>query len=991
MKPRYNVGTSVEVSLPDKEWHGVWFPATILEEIDHDFFLIGYESLGLDDGCLKEVTDAVHMRPTPPENSDRKVFAVSEEVDVYYDCGWWSGQVKDILPGNRYVVWYNLQKERREFNLCELRCHMEWIKGTWVQDSQQTKGLRFNRRTPVEVCLPDKLCRGAWFPATVLEEVVNGLFWVQYNFSRLGDNEECLKDIVNAQQIRPSPPEDKNGRNFVVLEEVDVFFYFVWWEGTVTEVLAGNQYNISFKHEKKQRQFNQSELRSHMIWSNGKWVQNLQDKNAEGHQGNCRKTDQQQLQVGSAANKSNTRKRKIKHRPREPGKNLKKGGTSEGTMPDRTMIESGTYIDLVTPSPKVEEALIQKKKDISQNLIEVFVSQSEGIRFNPRKEFGKQKFSNVLDCDMSGIDFSLPSPSIIKGGEQYDLYETPVQFLQKSQLVQSPPHTPNLAVDEIQQQRGKTTTLETRGQSKDIVIAASDKDPIYTTPSTKMTEVVQTFTSEKTEMIATKALSNIEDLQPLSMCSEELYGPAMKDKQDIQQQRGEIEKETTTILERREQSKEMVSKASAEDPMNKNPSIEITVVQTECTSGRTEMIVTETLSSIEDMHPLSMCSEGALPDNRLASHSSMPITSRDVSMEGQKLQKSLFISKCSTSREHCNKAVEDVPCKTGMHENRDPMNKTSSKEIAEVVQTECTSGRTEINVTETLSSIEDLQPQSMCSEDLYGPARKDNSVAPDNGLPSHPNTPITSREVSKGGREVQNSSYASKYYMRRKHCKKAVEEVPYSIGMHENRGEITFENGNLPFVKSHPLWENLESRDIFHLTLHRPHFQTLLECNEWLREGQALGYMVSFVDIVEKTSKAQVNVPKSDLEKILKALDDLKPFGFNVHPVCSRVKELLEVQDTIVELDEKLKEIARKLVKETYVKELLNSEVNEINDELRKLQESVNEINKEREKAIMEMQTIGSSIIELQKRFHETKNDIYAINLDFDRVAATPW
>ncbi|PIA60950.1 hypothetical protein AQUCO_00300460v1 [Aquilegia coerulea] len=317
------------------------------------------------------------------------------------------------------------------------------------------------------------------------------------------------------------------------------------------------------------------------------------------------------------------------------------------------------------------------------------------------------------------------------------------------------------------------------------------------------------------------------------------------------------------------------------------------------------------------------------------------------------------------------------------------MNKTPSIEIAEVVQIDCTSGRTDIIVTETLSSIEDLQPLSMCSEDLSCPAKKDNSVAPDNELASHPNMPVTSREVSMWGQEVHNSSYVSKCSMSHKHCNKAVEEVPYRTGMHENRGEVTLENRNLPFVKSYSFWENLDSRDVIHFQ--RPHFRPLLESDEWLCEGQALGYMLSFVDIVESISKARFNVPKSDLQKILKALVDLKPFGFNVHPVCARVEELLGVQDKVVQLDEKLKEIEGKLIKETYVEESQNSEVNEVNNELLKLQESINELNNEQEKVIMELQTKGSSIVEMQKRFHEIKNDIYAVNLDFDRVAAAPW
>ncbi|ONI16825.1 hypothetical protein PRUPE_3G124100 [Prunus persica] len=63
---------------------------------------------------------------------------------------------------------------------------------------------------------------------------------------------------------------------------------------------------------------------------------------------------------------------------------------------------------------------------------------------------------------------------------------------------------------------------------------------------------------------------------------------------------------------------------------------------------------------------------------------------------------------------------------------------------------------------------------------------------------------------------------------------------------------------HLPFVRNFPLWENIESMDVFKRFPQKPHFHPLLKCKEVCREGSALGKMVNFAFMVEKTSKLQV-------------------------------------------------------------------------------------------------------------------------------------
>lgn len=129
----------------------------------------------------------------------------------------------------------------------------------------------FSTGKKVEVSFEKENYRDVWFPATVLEDSGNDSFFVEYQSPGIGDEEPGLfKKIVDSLHIRPSPPNLKD-KNFVLLDKVDAFFDFGWWSGVITKELADSRYLVLFKHTNKERELNQSELRPHMEWRDGKW------------------------------------------------------------------------------------------------------------------------------------------------------------------------------------------------------------------------------------------------------------------------------------------------------------------------------------------------------------------------------------------------------------------------------------------------------------------------------------------------------------------------------------------------------------------------------------------------------------------------------------------------------------------------------------------------------------------------------------------------
>ena len=131
----FSKGTLVEVGSDEDGFHGAWFVATIVAEaVGKGKFLVQYQSLRTDDdsGFLREEIDTLHIRPYPPETLVVDRFNLFEEVDAWYNDGWWVGVISKVLVGTKYRVFFRDTNEEMEFQHSNLRPHQEWIDGKWV-------------------------------------------------------------------------------------------------------------------------------------------------------------------------------------------------------------------------------------------------------------------------------------------------------------------------------------------------------------------------------------------------------------------------------------------------------------------------------------------------------------------------------------------------------------------------------------------------------------------------------------------------------------------------------------------------------------------------------------------------------------------------------------------------------------------------------------------------------------------------------------------
>ncbi|TYG87373.1 hypothetical protein ES288_A13G209300v1 [Gossypium darwinii] len=329
--PHLQPGSQVEISSNDPGFRGSWYTGVIIKRPSSkkpSKFLVQYTHLFEDEAGttpLRETIDAVDIRPLAPRESTRK-FKFSEEVDAYYNDGWWEGVITKELENGNFHVYFKRSKEQLEFGEEQLRLHREWINGSWtpplagdeqvkesdravteakmkfskvvtqeklkrdnaaskkksksglagsgekLRSSKITMDKFFCKGAHVEVTSDEDGFEGAWFAGTIVKVVGKDRYLVQYESLRTDDDTDFLKEDFDDLHIRPCPPEIVMADRFQKLDEVDAFYNDGWWVGVISKVLSDSKYEVYFKATKEEMKFEHSELRLHQDWINGKWV-----------------------------------------------------------------------------------------------------------------------------------------------------------------------------------------------------------------------------------------------------------------------------------------------------------------------------------------------------------------------------------------------------------------------------------------------------------------------------------------------------------------------------------------------------------------------------------------------------------------------------------------------------------------------------------------------------------------------------------------------
>lgn len=307
----FSNGAEVEISSDEDGFRGSWYEGIVVRPIqkkqrtnkdddDDDEssnklrVLVEYKTLMADKKGkrpLKEAMTLVQLRPRPPPERRRK-FKVSDEVDAYYNDGWWEGVVMEVSSDGKYSVFFRGTRDQLEFEESRIRIHREWANGEWTPPfgdegeekkrkeklvSTETKPNNeaaeiFSEGSLVEVSSDEEGFEGAWFVATIVKLLDNGNYLIEYQTLRNNDDTAFLQEETDRLHIRPRPPDIGSFESFKVLEEVDALHNDGWWVGVISKVLKGQRYKVYFKASNEELEFKHADIRLHLDWTNGKWV-----------------------------------------------------------------------------------------------------------------------------------------------------------------------------------------------------------------------------------------------------------------------------------------------------------------------------------------------------------------------------------------------------------------------------------------------------------------------------------------------------------------------------------------------------------------------------------------------------------------------------------------------------------------------------------------------------------------------------------------------
>ncbi|KAM0852211.1 hypothetical protein ACQ4PT_051911 [Festuca glaucescens] len=99
-----------------------------------------------------------------------------------------------------------------------------------------------------------------------------------------------------------------------------------------------------------------------------------------------------------------------------------------------------------------------------------------------------------------------------------------------------------------------------------------------------------------------------------------------------------------------------------------------------------------------------------------------------------------------------------------------------------------------------------------------------------------------------------------------------------------------------PFVKSSPIWGQIEPLEVFRKVPQEPHFLPLRQFVPELREGMAIGLMVTYASLVESVKKSCINDDIDLFRRKMSALAHLEENGFDVKSLQHSLSKLVQIK-----------------------------------------------------------------------------------------------
>ncbi|KMT10046.1 hypothetical protein BVRB_5g122580 isoform A [Beta vulgaris subsp. vulgaris] len=991
--PLFPFGSEVEVTSDEEGFTGAWYLATVLQPPSLSSssarkVLVEYKNLLSDENgsaLLQEFVDIEFVRPKPPiDENDKVSFQINDVVDAFYQDGWWSGVVTQLVSDTKFRVFFSNPPDEMEFDSSDLRIHKDWVHGKWVlPPNQRMRDLNFSPGTAVEVNIDPDNSSDVWFPATIIKQVANNSFLVEYQSSK----EAGLQKVsVDSFHIKPSPPSSSN-KTFNLLEKVDAFYDCRWLSGVVTKILADGRYIVYFKRTKKEKELSHADLRLHMEWNNGKWILSSQDTSMMSD------SEKRLRHVVNGGNKEKTR---ASSEASDAMKNNDQDRTSSLTLEScqkelhTPVNEKDNYSSIKPSNKRMKQTSANGDASYSRPSRRLSEKPASGVPLSPETSKSKMKQIERSNYGTSDLDSSKP--------------DHPVQSNLKHSEDSSQPSDPMEIKEDYEnhsasRKRGRPPKLRAL-LSADVPGDTVDQTPTTSDVVTPYRPVVQALTHNG-KMIDSLGESSS---QHLNSEHKRAVGDEEKDVDDQeslvsngseQQKDGEV----TNLKRKRGRPPKVLFLLGS--PKTKEAE---SVVEEEKNDASDAKDDDERLSPTAEVEKPVAITEPSLINDSVPIDSSIKRVMK-ISNQIERLSDVRRLSTRGTSRRKARKprSVSTDSVMVDIQEPIKPVILRKGKKQKSIKQFESQiedavdnsriraidvfNDRVARDARMSSNASDDDRPLSAWFEGAHSPPTTDARISPGEAVgqfgeseeeeetKTAPAVQLKEKEQNK--RECTAAENVSQD--KDKNTPDRPDEMPLQS---QSTAIVPVDERELPFVKISPIWGLIESMEVMRRIPQKPHFRPLYNCKEECREGLAIGSMVTFTSLVEKLSKASFDDPKSLLDGYLEALVDLEELGFNVVPVREQLNMLISIKARYEQAQSTSKEIDSQITER-------NLEKSKIIEEIAEVDKKVAELMMKRAVILSKKEKKDAEITLLQYSVDAAKDSLESAEQEFEKVASS--
>ncbi|KAF8759162.1 hypothetical protein HU200_010562 [Digitaria exilis] len=197
--------------------------------------------------------------------------------------------------------------------------------------------------------------------------------------------------------------------------------------------------------------------------------------------------------------------------------------------------------------------------------------------------------------------------------------------------------------------------------------------------------------------------------------------------------------------------------------------------------------------------------------------------------------------------------------------------------------------------------------------------------------------------------------------------------------------------GSVPFMKTSPMWEQIEAMEVFRNMPQRPNFYKFKQHVPEFREGMALGLMLSFANMAESIRRLSIHDDDALFEEKMKGLSSLEADGFDVRLLRSRLETLLHIRNGTAGFQGAIRDLGKKISHIEADDRHLGTQIGILNMTVRQLELQAYFFRCIMRSAISLKVNYASEIVGLETEAGTLEASYLSAEQRFSSAAAAPW